>query len=304
MPCEACIAANVCSAAQACGNSLACETLYRCEVACPTLDCATACEFDDAGTALFQAYGALLLGDCTVACGLGQNWSCVGHVSWPQPKATALSVSAVVANLIGSGPTTDAGVKLCAANDPGCLQPLAQSSTDATGTATLHYTLTNTIQGGLNGYLLITSSDITPSLFFWGFPLSEPEASFGIKISTLAAGLVGPYLKTLGVTQLSGYGVAFVGALDCSHNPAIGVQVNIVTGGDANTQILYGESGGTTFSTTAKSTDGSGVALLANLPVGAVQIEVVTTAGVVVSQQSFLVSEGAADEVVALPTPM
>lgn len=112
-----CIAANACSAAQACGNSLACETLYRCEVACPTLDCATACEFDDAGTALFEAYGALLLGDCTVACGLGQNWSCVGHVSWPQPKATTLSVSAVVANLIGSDPTTDAGVKLCAASD-------------------------------------------------------------------------------------------------------------------------------------------------------------------------------------------
>jgi len=98
-------------------HSLACETLYRCEVACPTLDCATACEFDDAGTALFEAYGALLLGDCTVACGLGQNWSCVGHVSWPQPKATTLSVSAVVANLIGSDPTTDAGVKLCAASD-------------------------------------------------------------------------------------------------------------------------------------------------------------------------------------------
>jgi hypothetical protein len=308
VPCGACIQANACAAAEACGTDLACETLYRCEVSCPTLDCTSQCEsVDDAGTQLFQAYGALLLGDCAVACGLGQNWICAGHVSWPQPTATTLSVSATVSDLLSNVPTAGADVKLCAQNDTSCTHPIDEKTTDATGAVTLDYTLTNTIQGGLVGYLQITSSSITPGLFFWGFPLSEKAASFGIKISTDGTGLIPEYLNALGVTLMPGRGVAFVGALDCSHNPAVGVHVNIVSTADAGAagvQILYGVSGGVTFSTTATSTDLSGVALLANVPVGPVSIEVVTGSGLVVSQQSFFVQDGAEEEVVALPTPL
>ena len=302
--CGTCIAANACSMAASCGTSLACETLYRCEVACPTLDCATACEFDDAGTTAFQAYGAALLGSCAVDCELGQNWVCAGHVSWPEPKSTKLAIDAVVADVLASTPTANADVKLCAKNDQGCLQPLDDQTTDTTGAVHLHYSLTNTTQGGLDGYLLITSTAIAPSLFFWGFPLSEPLATFGIKISTVAATSLPVFLSTIGANQAPGHGMAFVGALDCSHNPAVGARVTIVSGSDANTKIFYGVSGGAAFSTTATGTDSSGVALLVNMPAGPVQIQVANASGLVVSQVSFLVIDGAAEEVVALPTPL
>lgn len=304
VPCAACIAANACTAAQACGSSLACETLYRCEVSCPTLDCAIACEFDDAGTELFNAYGALLQSDCAVECALGQNWVCVGHVSWPEPKATALEIDAVVADAFIGTATAGADVKLCELNDQGCQKPIDEETTDETGAVKLHYSLTNTTQGGLDGYLLTTSSTIAPSLFFWEFPLSEPEASFGIKISTVAGTELGTLLATLGASQIAGHGLVFVGTLDCSHNPAVGAHVTIVSGSDANTQTFYGVAGGDTFSTTANGTDSSGVALLVNVPAGPVQIQVKNVSGLLVSQDSFLVADGAAEEVVALPTPM
>jgi hypothetical protein len=278
--------------------------LYRCEVSCPTLDCATACEFDDAGTKLFSGLGALLLGDCAVSCGLGQNWVCAGRVSWPEPKGTALSVSAVVADALTSVATAGADVKLCALDDQGCLQPLDEETTDSNGSVLLHYSLTNTIQGGLDGYLQLTSSSITPSLFFWGFPLSEPAATFGLKVSTLGSTVLAPFLSALGESPVSGHGLVFVGALDCSHNPAVGAHVTIVSGSDANTKIFYGASGGAAFTASASGTDSSGVALLVNVPVGPVQIAVATASGQVVSQESFLVDDGAAEEVVALPTPM
>jgi hypothetical protein len=304
VPCATCIAANACSAAEACGTSLACETLYRCEVACSTLDCATTCEFDDAGTQLFNAYGALLQSSCAVDCQLGQNWVCVGHISWPLPKATSLAISAVVADAFVGTPTAGADVKLCELNDQGCQKPIDDQMTDANGAVTLHYALTNTTQGGLDGYLLTTSSAIAPSLFFWGFPLSEPVASFGIKISTVAASELGPLLATLGAPSIPGRGLVFVGALDCSHNPAVGAHVNILSGGDSKTQTFYGVAGGDTFSTTTDGTDGSGVALLVNLPAGPVKIQVLNAAGTLVSEESFLVVDGGAEEVVALPTPM
>ena len=225
-------------------------------------------------------------------------------MSWPEPKATALEIDAEDAEAFVVTPTASADVKLCALNDQGCQKPIDEQMTDATGAVKLHYSLTNTTQGGLDGYLLTTSSSIAPSLFFWEFPLSEPVASFGIKISTLASTELGTLLATLGASQIPGHGLVFVGTLDCSHNPAVGAHVTIVSGSDANTQTFYGVAGGVTFSTTADGTDSSGVALLVNVPAGPVQIEVKNASGLLVSQDSFLVADGAAEEVVALPTPM
>ena len=115
---------------------------------------------------------------------------------------------------------------------------------------------------------------------------------------------LGTLLATLGASQIAGHGLVFVGTLDCSHNPAVGAHVTIVSGSDANTQTFYGVAGGDTFSTTANGTDSSGVALLVNVPAGPVQIQVKNASGLLVSQDSFLVADGAAEEVVALPTPM
>ena len=183
--CQGCIAANGCDEARACGASVDCDALRLCTGVCATFDCLEACDSaHDAGLALESALANITGGPCAVACARGADWSCVGHRSWPRAPSSDTVTMTIQVKDYGSGSTLPGvDVSVCDRNDVDCSSAVAHGSTDATGSVVLQ--VPNRVDMGfmgLDGYVQVLSPDdavagpkIVPYLYYWGFPLSEPE---------------------------------------------------------------------------------------------------------------------------------
>ena len=298
--CQNCIAANACSAQQACAGDVACQSISRCNQACTTLDCAAACPTSfEAGAPEWFTFAQQVSGSCGADC--PADFGCVGHVSWPTAKASASTLHVVFTDILDSSPTSGADVKLCSKDDTACAQPLDDQPSDAQGTVTLHYT--SPLATGLDGYLQITSSVTAPTLFFWNFPLTEADGSFGGNIVTLKSASVATLFATVGITPAAGHGHLVVAGFDCNHSPAAGLQFHFRTPTDASTTLFYAAAGGG-VNVASQETDRSGVALVANVPVGPVVLEAQSVAlGSTVSRVTFVVRDGYIGLVFLLPTP-
>ncbi len=175
--CQQCATVNSCSEFQACSNDAACLALYRCRYACVTPDCATACDSaNDAGIAAFNALASAGLSHCVQDCQLGDDFACIGHVTWPFAKASAIDITLHVRNYSPPyAPVSGANVKLCAASDTGCVTPLdANGVTDANGDA--HLRLAKVVDLAPQVFFDVDSPTFTPHRFYPGFPFSAPNA--------------------------------------------------------------------------------------------------------------------------------
>jgi hypothetical protein len=299
--CSTCIQSKVCPQVTACATSIECETVSACEGACSTVDCAAACyAASDAGTALFTSV-ASGLANCAAPCLLGQAWSCVGHVAWPRPTMSQNTVAFRVIGVVDHAPVADASVTLCPnKQDPRCLPPEDTQQSDADGGVILSYTV-DPLVGGLDSYAEITRNDILPTLFYWDFPLSVQHAEL-FEVNTLTQLELTAELSQFGFTPQPGHGHIGVAARDCVFSGAVGVQVRTSLH-DAFTLTLY-QSAEQGLTPDAGGTDGTGVALIANVPAGLVTIDVLAP-GIDKPVSSVLVTvrDGWAHQVIAVPTP-
>jgi hypothetical protein len=292
--CQACTAAQACTQARACAQSVACQSMLTCNVNCATLDCVEACiQADDAGAAAFLDL-ANALKVCASACNGGQDWSCVGHVSWPGPSTESNTLSLQVLDPSNNKPVPGAHVALCQRTQETCLSPVTTGTTDDAGVVVLSYQSQLNF-GGMDGYAEITGTGITPTLFFWDFPLSVQNA-FIPDVYALSASLIALD------PPLPGHGHLGVALFDCDHTGADAVTIAL-SSTDANTQILYHVTQTGALSADAGSTDTSGILFVTNVPAGQVAMTVTTLTGITVSTVSFLVRDGWVDQILAVPTP-
>jgi hypothetical protein len=282
--CQACIVSQGgCEAAQACANSADCQTYLHCRQSCVTGDCVGACNLsNNTGRDQEQAFHAAADGACRSACEIGSNWSCVGKVTWPAPKAPGQSLTVSLADLIsrvgiGAGVT----VKLCNFGDPDCLSPIngQVEKTDATGSVTLLSVADVDFQGdlGLNGYLDVSATDLTlppvvPSLVYWGFPLVEKQAVITTPVPIMSPNDNVIIYAVAGVTQDPARGTVGIAVVDCLGIQGRGVSLEATGSGvDAATQIRYLQDDSMTLSPNGP-TQSTGSALLLNVLPGTVTI--------------------------------
>jgi hypothetical protein len=301
--CLAC-ARNQCPGAVRCGRSADCTLANRCVDGCRTADCFQECAShvdaafadaplpEDAGG--FQQFASE---PCFPVCGVGSDWACVGRVVWPR-------ASAAQANLRIHGEAT-LDVDVCTNAD--CSKPFASGALSDGGLLEVAVPMTiGTLGPGIGGYVLArpASDDggaegAEPTPNYWGFPLSQATYDFGVVAPSRR--MVAAILDLAGEKSLPLHGHIYITASDCRFEPAHGVVV-AVTDGDEHTHTYYFDADGTAHA--ADRTFASGIAGVANVPIGVRHVEI-RPAGLAVVSHSYyvVVREGAATQLYAFPTP-
>ncbi len=178
--CQQCVAGtSSCAPEQACAASEACDALFRCKVACETVDCIDGClSVYDAGADALASFVRVFGGTCSAPCAFGQDWTCVGHVSWPSSNSDMTTFTVDVQDYTSPlSAISGAEVDVCDSTDVDCTKPLATGQTNDAGEAVMMHVPNQEQVGGLglNGYLQITAQGYMPDLYYWGFPLSESD---------------------------------------------------------------------------------------------------------------------------------
>jgi hypothetical protein len=256
--CQSCFRENVCEAGAACAESTECQALGLCYLGCPTNDCRQACSASNPdGSAMANPIlGAWLNGSCNTPCDEGENWECVGHVSWPTPKVDATDVTFQIVDALEAELAEPANLKgieavYCGGNsipeDGGvfCTGPLAGPlDTNDGGLVTLSVD-PQLIGPEESNYFQIASGpmateEIIPELLYFAFNLSEKsfaQTTFNSNDIAFITGSIPAFTRSelqlalheflpdAGLTP--GTGMLVVTALDC--NGRLARNVNVAT---------------------------------------------------------------------------
>ena len=303
--CQGCLVAKGCEAVRTCAASVGCAVDRLCNKACAALDCKEACD-SASDAAAGQALGeGNIVAACPTECARGRDWSCVGHVEWVRRKSATVTVTIQVTDYVATG-TTYAGVdvKVCDPNDVDCSSPRAQGTTDANGVIALQVPNPyGTTYLGLDGYIQLKSPDFLPYLYYWGFPLSEPEfplvdsPNFTESIKVLTADEISQLATSLGEPYDPSETLLTAFAGDCAPHLAPDVQITTDPPYPGVLKV-YG------LSRTLTATDVKGFATLAFLPAGSIDVVATPLAtGKVSSRRTVYVRPGWVTEVAMFPTP-
>ena len=285
--CEQCMTTNTCGQASACGSSASCTGYLRANSAFTTVDSAevyeeSLCAGDaanglslgidgftyvcgshpgiDTDAAASQTTGYFWR-TCSSVCAGGHDWTCVGDVHWPPPKAPTCTIAYRLNDFLPpNSPIGGALLQVCAPMDGSCQEPLAHGMTDDSGTISLQVSnLPSAALLGLNGFTRVTGPGLLPTDMYWGFPLVEESLPvWAMQAVTLAENK--EFLAQVPVTQSEELGQLSVWVLDCLNTPAPGVTVTL--NGDASTKGL------STAGLPTTTTDANGLIFFVNVPPG------------------------------------
>ena len=294
--CEECLATSACSKAEACASSTVCDAYERGNYAFPTIDsdevyeanlcasdgatglslnigsvvdvCGAHAKFDeDAG---ISSTAAGFNFDCAAACATGNDWGCIGHVSWPPPKVSSCTVNYIVRDFSGP-PVNGALLQVCSPSHHECTEPLALGTTDANGALSL--LVPNPLVSGsqgLNGFTRISGPNLLTENVYWGFPLVEGAFPV-LRMDVVTVAEDQTILSGFKVTPIDGRGQLTVQVADCLFAPAAGVNVALKT---ADT---YTMGFSTTTGNVTTVTDPSGLIFFVNVPAGLTPITATPT---------------------------
>ncbi len=306
--CQACLVGSACADTRACAMSSDCNAVEHCVPLCPTLDCIQACEIahgvdpaygakPDGGTPSTWQTFSTARASCNGPCASGGDWSCVGHVSWSQPKTVSATYNFWIKDGVNLTPIPGATVSLCAEADETCAGYVARAMTDSSGAVSLPFQ--NVAAGqqvtGFAGYLLVTAPTLVDYYYYWGTPISEPQ------IDTYGEPLTPDELQNFwaghNVKLDSARGVLGVAVYDCAFSSAAGVRVDLDTM-DSLTKAFTVAGEATT------TTDATGILVFANVPAGAVRVTATPVAlGAKSGTVAAEIHAGADTTVLLFPTP-
>ncbi len=227
----------------------------------------------------------------------------LGHVKYPGvpngQDGTQLTVGFdYLDNLLI--PVPDILVNMCEGVQD-CSTPVDQGTTDVAGTVTLTSFAANA-QAGLDGVLMLSGSTIYPTNVYWEFPLSQPHGRFDNPIPLLTPNNVN--LIASQTQPQAGTGLIAVIVLDCLGAPAADVVVRsgVDDAGASTWYPLDAHLEG--LSSIRRQTATLGVAFVANVPVGNVDLWAIPAAlGASSSYVNVYVQANAVTEVSMAPTP-
>jgi hypothetical protein len=283
--CQGCLGTTDCAAERACASSVECVAYAQCLHTCWTPDCRLACATatdggwidPDAGVnAARVPYASVIdpTATCNTACAVGNNWTCLGHVSWPMVTTGGTTLTTTVIDQLGSAPVVGAEVSLCRFTDPTCSAPIKSAISDQNGNVTLD--IPGTVLGiGSDDYVQITSPDgnVVPTLDFLGYPVSRPRAPIAEPYATvLSPTELTTLASLLGIDAglASIYGIAAFEVFDCNGLPSPGATVSIEP--MAPQAVPFILTPGETPTTTATATTSIGVGGFAAVPPGTVTL--------------------------------
>jgi hypothetical protein len=149
-------------------------------------------------------------------------------------------------------PIVEVRVSACAASDTACSSPLATARADDQGEAAL-----DVAASPFDGYLEISRDDMTTNVVF----LSGHAPQAGVyELTVYTPASLGMTARLAGVALDPTRGVVRIETHDCGGAPAAQVSVGVSTR-DALTHVAYFEGGGGALSTSASSTDDTGIAI-------------------------------------------
>jgi hypothetical protein len=233
---------------------------------------------------------------CAGAC--GNNWTCVGHVSWPPATATSIAYSFLVTDGLTGSVVPSVNVNVCPLNDLTCRSPITSATTDDAGAALLRFP--NQALGasglvGFTGFLALQSPAIAPQYYFWGYPLTGPVAL--TYTTTFTPPELDQLLYNANVMQAADRGFVQVAVYDCTSSPAVGVQVSL-SNADTVTQSF------TTLGVKSWVTPQNAELSFTNVPTGV--LDVIATPPSLTqpsSRVTVAVDAGASSVVLLYPTP-
>jgi hypothetical protein len=174
-------------------------------------------------------------GPCATACAYGQDWRCVGHVTWPTPVATTTTI---VIEAVHDGPTAapiaNAQLAVCAssADNMPCDHPLGECESDDAGYCAMQVPTAqgnSTVLSGATFLGLATAPGYLPTYAYIPEPLSQSTLTFAPGDSTVlftASETAADYAGALdGGAQTANTGTLLAIVFDCQWHPARGVQV-------------------------------------------------------------------------------
>jgi hypothetical protein len=191
-------------------------------------------------------------------------------------------------------------VDVCGPYDVDCTTHLDEKVTSDAGLVTLSFpnVVSSTSQYGLNGHLQLTGAGIAPSLFYWGFPLAEAEATLYDNFVTPAEFQTD--LAATHVTPAAMHGFLAAAVYDCLGYPSPGAKVTLSPEPDSPLQTFD------TLLTPASVTGKDGILIFDNVPVGSVTLTAFPAGlgGRPSSQVNATVRDGMVTELVMFPTPL
>ena len=197
--CQSCIVSHACHAGLACARSASCDAVARCyKQSCNTVDCQDSCALangldpaysfePDGGTGGLYGAFSTALASCTSAC--AEDWSCLGHVSWPAPVSAMDTYHFWLREYLTGMPVQGASVTLCGLGDLGCIKPIMSGTTNASGEVSLPFqntSISGSEQSGLVGFLRTSADGFMPTDYFWTHSLAQAQMDSYTELSTLA----------------------------------------------------------------------------------------------------------------------
>jgi hypothetical protein len=218
--CTSCFVAQSCPFATQCAQSESCFAYQFCNRACDPFDlvCQGNCAYSNPVT---LPDGGLGFGPgnntCGPPCGIGTDWSCVGHAVWPLAATSPIAFQIAVSD--GSGnPFSGVTVRACLGGDADCVMPIQTVTSDSQGLATL------TTSAPFQGYVELTASGYMTQLeYVYPFlaEATDPGVTVPIGLSTTA--YIAELGSATGVPLDPLLGIVAASPKDCTNNPAPGV---------------------------------------------------------------------------------
>jgi hypothetical protein len=229
---------------------------------------------------------------CQIGGGDAGPLACLGSVKAPPaPPAGNVTVTMSFFDEVSqTTPLSGIAVQACARLDVTCTSPLTNTTSDGQGNATIQ------IPAGFDGYLEINGSTTVPALWYFSpAPTTTPPPTTNGKYSL---GLLTPQsfqqiAAAAGATVDPDAGHAITFALDCTATygtfaPGMAFSCDKTTSETRNFYFVNGLP-----STTAASTDTSGIGGFANLPPGVVTLtDKVASSGTRAGSVSVLIRPG------------
>ena len=229
-----------------------------------------------------SARGAAFAGSVCKAglCEGDSRWECDSVLSGSAP---AYQLTMHLQEVVGFTPLPGIAAQLCNKLDVGCQSPIAATVADGSGDVVMQ------LEAGFDGYIQLTGSKITPSLYFLT-PPEEGDQDITVRLTNpfVAAQIVN---SAGGSTWLSDRGIVLLNAFDCQGNAAANISYSIDSTPSSDTFIFYLLNTLPTTSVTA--TDYTGYGGLVNMPEGVTTISAqLAPSGRTVSKISILVRAG------------
>jgi hypothetical protein len=287
--CQTCLESSCCDAQTACFQNADCVGILSCGCAQGDVGCLSGCETNHAaGTSLYSAYATCEQTNCSMQCVSANQWSCATPPPMPIAPIAGQSIGVTLGftRLLDPGGTFSATVAACSPVDISCTTPIATTTTDATG----HASLTLPPGGsGFQGYFQLGGAALVPSLVYLvDPPLVDNGASLTAFVFTTEdqTALASQTSTTIDPTR----GVVLVSIVGCDGSPGIGVSFS-VSNADASSKNFYLVKG--TATTTVGGTDPLGTGGVLNVPAsGGVMVTAKVMGTVIVAQQQVMVRAG------------